>query len=675
MRKIVLTLTVIALTALLFSTSVEENIYRELDISQYHQANNVVLRVSNYGFFGSGSNRPQWPSLEYPAGSGIDYLFQGALWVGGKLVRRDDEGRRLFWLPDPESSIDVVAEGTDEYNDLIGEFGSLRLAVDTLTTVGFDGDASLYELLPAYNPLEMGPLGQQYNRYNHLDVVLRSIVGYPSPSDATFPNDPNNIFLFCDPLPEQGDFPGLETMTSFYYDYSPFGTLGKRNHGVSAGRFDHFPLGIAVRQQSYAWTFQDLYDMVFFSFDIYNANTYDTLYDVSLAMYMDHDAGPQAWPSGARSIDDVSGYYAGEGYEFAYSRDFDTDDGLTVHWVATKLFPQSGWNFSCYNWTRGDGPDDTRPRRLDPPGLNTANEKYWLMTGRNPDTDKFRPLRPENWTPDMNPHYEEPESNDTRFLYSMYGDMQGFNEPTDNTIYIPPGEKVSIHGVIFFGDDLEHLKERSLIAQAFYDSGYDLSLYDGVPCIPFMVSAEYADEAIDVKWFRGDGADEQYLYYKEAEQPATEWQEIELNPEKDSYQITGIEPYGIYQIKIAAVYDDVYLESRVYEVLASELSAEEEIVIAKPDIISLIGNYPNPFNPDTRILFNLAEAADVTLEVYNIRGQLVRKLIDNEHYGQGLHRIFWNGKNDNGFDVAGGVYLYRLSTPQTTDVRKMIMLK
>lgn len=675
MKRFLVTLTVIALTALLFGAGLEENITRRMDLSKWHQANNVTLRVTNYGFFGSGSNWPQWPSLEYPAGSGTDYLFQGALWIGGTRVRRDMQNRRMFWLPDPEDSNDVVAEGTAEYDELIDEHGSLKIAVDTLSTVGFDGDASLYELLPAYNPLERNALGTQYDEYDLLDRVVRSITAYPALADADFPECPDGIFLFSQPVDEAGDFPGLETMTSFYYDYSPFGTPGKRNWGMSSGRFDHFPLKVAVRQQTYAWTFQDLYDMIFFSFDIYNTCNYDSIKDLAFAMYMDHDIGPQSWSGDARSLDDVSGYYAGEGYEFAYSRDYDGDGGLSEHWVATKLFPKADWDFTAWSWQRGDGPDDTRPRTLNPPVQVTANEKYWLMTGRNPDADKFIALRPENWTPDMDPHFEEPEPNDTRFLYSMYGDMQGFEEPTEKSINLAPGESISVHGVLFFGDDLEHLKERSLIAQEFYDSGFDLALYDGVPAIPFMVDAVYKDGAITVDWFRGDGADEQYLYYKKVEQPAEEWQEVEVNPDKDSYVLTDIESSYTYQIKIAAVYDGVYLESRVYEVLASELSADEEHIAFIPEQSSLVGNYPNPFNPDTKILFNLDRPADVTIEIYNIRGQLVRKLIDGDHYRQGLHRIIWNGKDDSGQEAAGGIYLYRLTTPETTDVRKMIMLK
>ena len=54
---------------------------KKFDLLNYHNVGNIWLRISNYGFFGSGKvASPQWPSLEYPGGSAIDYLFQGSLW-------------------------------------------------------------------------------------------------------------------------------------------------------------------------------------------------------------------------------------------------------------------------------------------------------------------------------------------------------------------------------------------------------------------------------------------------------------------------------------------------------------------------------------------------------------------------------------------------------------------
>ncbi|MFZ5979290.1 MAG: FlgD immunoglobulin-like domain containing protein [Candidatus Zixiibacteriota bacterium] len=93
-----------------------------------------------------------------------------------------------------------------------------------------------------------------------------------------------------------------------------------------------------------------------------------------------------------------------------------------------------------------------------------------------------------------------------------------------------------------------------------------------------------------------------------------------------------------------------------------------------PDNYSLSANYPNPFNPSTTIEFNLPSAGNVELVVYNIRGQVVRTLVDGQ-MSAGNHTVTWNSTNDVGEQVASGVYLYRLRADSFTAVKKMILMK
>ncbi|MBW6516024.1 MAG: T9SS type A sorting domain-containing protein [Candidatus Cloacimonetes bacterium] len=90
--------------------------------------------------------------------------------------------------------------------------------------------------------------------------------------------------------------------------------------------------------------------------------------------------------------------------------------------------------------------------------------------------------------------------------------------------------------------------------------------------------------------------------------------------------------------------------------------------------LTLFQNYPNPFNPETVIEFSLPNRSFVTLDVYNILGQKVKTLVDRE-LDFGLHRFVWNGTDHSGKSVGSGVYLYRLSTPDETEVRRMILIK
>ena len=86
-------------------------------------------------------------------------------------------------------------------------------------------------------------------------------------------------------------------------------------------------------------------------------------------------------------------------------------------------------------------------------------------------------------------------------------------------------------------------------------------------------------------------------------------------------------------------------------------------------------NYPNPFNPQTNINFNLTRLSKISLSIYNIKGQLVSKLIDNETFQKGIHSIIWNGKNNKGKEVSTNVYLYTLRIGDNSFSKKMLLLK
>lgn len=89
---------------------------------------------------------------------------------------------------------------------------------------------------------------------------------------------------------------------------------------------------------------------------------------------------------------------------------------------------------------------------------------------------------------------------------------------------------------------------------------------------------------------------------------------------------------------------------------------------------ALNGNYPNPFNPSTTISFSLKEKAQVSLNIYNQRGQKVHTLL-NGKMPAGNHHLTWNGTDDNGNSVSSGVYYYKMQSGNYTSTRKMIMMK
>jgi len=89
----------------------------------------------------------------------------------------------------------------------------------------------------------------------------------------------------------------------------------------------------------------------------------------------------------------------------------------------------------------------------------------------------------------------------------------------------------------------------------------------------------------------------------------------------------------------------------------------------------LLQNYPNPFNPDTWIPYQLAEDGDVKIDIYNSSGQLVR-ILELGHRKEGSHQVHWDGRDNEGQNLASGVYFYTLKTADRfSDTRKMVLLK
>ncbi len=85
-------------------------------------------------------------------------------------------------------------------------------------------------------------------------------------------------------------------------------------------------------------------------------------------------------------------------------------------------------------------------------------------------------------------------------------------------------------------------------------------------------------------------------------------------------------------------------------------------------------NYPNPFNPETTISYSLAKDGHVNLSIYNVRGQKVKTLLNSRQIS-GANTVTWNGKNEQGETVSGGVYFYKLQTENQALTRKMLLLK
>jgi hypothetical protein len=123
-------------------------------------------------------------------------------------------------------------------------------------------------------------------------------------------------------------------------------------------------------------------------------------------------------------------------------------------------------------------------------------------------------------------------------------------------------------------------------------------------------------------------------------------------------------------IYVADKYSLMVLESHFVANEVKEVEDEENIPVA----YSLSQNYPNPFNPETNIVFNIPKSAQVKLEIFNILGQKVRTLVD-QYLKAGQNVVDWDGRDDLGKEVSSGMYFYRITTPEFSQTKKMVLLR
>lgn len=109
------------------------------------------------------------------------------------------------------------------------------------------------------------------------------------------------------------------------------------------------------------------------------------------------------------------------------------------------------------------------------------------------------------------------------------------------------------------------------------------------------------------------------------------------------------------------------------------LYLQQLIARARPEKTQLLANFPNPFNPETWIPYQLATAADVTVTIYDVNGGVVRRLALGHQpigfYQSRARAAYWDGRNALGEQVASGIYFYQLETDEMSALRKMVILK
>ena len=120
--------------------------------------------------------------------------------------------------------------------------------------------------------------------------------------------------------------------------------------------------------------------------------------------------------------------------------------------------------------------------------------------------------------------------------------------------------------------------------------------------------------------------------------------------------------------------DSLYDTSEITYIEFIEVSSEDFEIILSKIPIQFLKNFPNPFNPVTEIQFELNQNGKVKVEIFNVKGQRVKTIL-NEDFEQGKHSMIWKGTDKNEKKVASGVYFYKVSCDGKEKINKMIMIK
>jgi hypothetical protein len=131
-----------------------------------------------------------------------------------------------------------------------------------------------------------------------------------------------------------------------------------------------------------------------------------------------------------------------------------------------------------------------------------------------------------------------------------------------------------------------------------------------------------------------------------------------------------------YIIGISVTYNDG--ESNAVSVDYNHSSADAENDVN--DVTKLIGNYPNPFNPSTKILFSLKDntednTVNTYINIYNTRGQRIKTFSNLQNNKSSTQEVIWNGEDETGSKVSSGVYLYKFVSGDVSQTKKMLLIK
>ncbi len=244
-----------------------------------------------------------------------------------------------------------------------------------------------------------------------------------------------------------------------------------------------------------------------------------------------------------------------------------------------------------------------------------------------------------------------------------------FGEDSNQIVWVPEHENGHLWSCDYWGSNVSQFNLDSNSGTAQFITQFTPPDADEI----YSITHDSFD--LWLKYWNGslykidDGINEGWLYCNPTNGIIAQENTSYINVTFDASNLSD----GIYEANLHIInndYDEGYFEIPVILTVGPPIEAEA-ILLA---ITQLHQNHPNPFNPTTTISFDLVNTGKITLNVYNIKGELVRTLA-SENYPAGQNSILWNGEDNNGSSVSSGIYFYSLKAGDHEETKKMILMK
>lgn len=648
-----------------------------------HNVGNLLLHTGNWGAIGSKPSAAVpysgQPSAEYPAGSGVQYIYEGGLWIG-----------------------------------------AVRGGIPAVSTSSYAA-----EFRPTSDPV---------------DVMYHAAKG--DPGGATLP-DPGADDDGDGKIDEEwldghdNDADGLTDEDFAAYSNQMFSCWYSDTTAAAAQIYpQHNALGLLVHQRSFQWADPAFDDFVGFDYTITNVGA-ETLEDVYVGFFVDGDVGTRSTPD--YWGDDAVGYikmspivcteWGAVNVEYAYWYDADGDGGQATSHCGILLLDHTtdpsgvtapaDVGFSTVAFYRGAAPFPTGPPTND-------FERYEAMSSHTIQPIPGLPPADVQTMVSVGPFPELAPGQSLSFKMAIVaGDAPG-GSPNETTLHAAAA-KIVQQGQWFDVDDnpLTGIAGRETpVWGPASDVEIDRCNNPGL-VIPFVPAGQvvwtnedcereaaikgwcgYSDED-SLLYVTGSGGREQRapwllpddiyvpvlitgLNVETSRTSATVSWRIQADETVRGFRLLRASrdgrdvmlPHsGLIPVQARSYIDNDVSAGQKYEYTlfallenGSQVRSGTVGAAIPAEATILDQNYPNPFNPNTTISFTLSARCPVTLTVYTIEGKKVVTLVD-EILPAGAKQVSWNGKDTDGNAMSTGVYFYRLKAGKEVFSRKMILMK